>query len=79
MMREVVTSGTGTGLRRVPGGPVYGKTGTAEFDTGSTDTHAWFVGWQGDIAFAVLVQKGGLGAHAAVPVIDDFLTALSKN
>jgi cell division protein FtsI/penicillin-binding protein 2 len=78
MMREVVTRGTGTGLRTVPGGPVSGKTGTAEFDTGSKDTHAWFVGWQGDIAFAVMVQKGGAGADAAVPIVDRFLTALNK-
>jgi cell division protein FtsI/penicillin-binding protein 2 len=78
MMREVVTKGTGTGLRTVPGGPVYGKTGTAEFDTGSADTHAWFVGWQGDIAFAVMVQKGGAGADAAVPIVSRFLTAMNK-
>ena len=77
MMREVVTSGTGTGLREVPGKPVFGKTGTAEFDNGSDATHAWFVGWQGDIAFAVLVQKGGAGSEAAVPIVSRFLTALS--
>jgi cell division protein FtsI/penicillin-binding protein 2 len=78
MMREVVTKGTGTGLRSVPGAPVFGKTGTAEFDTGSKDTHAWFVGWQGDIAFAVMVQKGGAGAQAAVPIVSRFLTAMNK-
>jgi cell division protein FtsI/penicillin-binding protein 2 len=78
MMREVVTNGTGTGLREVPGKPVFGKTGTAEFNNGSDATHAWFVGWQGDIAFAVLVQKGGAGAEAAVPIVDRFLTALNK-
>jgi len=78
MMRQVVTSGTGTGLRGVPGKPVFGKTGTAEFDNGSDSTHAWFVGWQGDIAFAVLVQKGGAGAEAAVPIVNRFLTALNK-
>jgi len=78
MMREVVTSGTGTGLRGVPGEPVYGKTGTAEFDTGSDATHAWFVGWQGDIAFAVMVQQGGGGAEAAVPIVNRFLTTLNK-
>jgi cell division protein FtsI/penicillin-binding protein 2 len=78
MMREVVTKGTGTGLRTVPGAPVYGKTGTAEIDTGSSDTHAWFVGWQGDLAFAVMVQKGGAGAEAAVPIVNRFLTALNK-
>jgi cell division protein FtsI/penicillin-binding protein 2 len=62
----------------VPGKPVFGKTGTAEFNNGSDATHAWFVGWQGDIAFAVLVQKGGAGAEAAVPIVDRFLTALNK-
>jgi cell division protein FtsI/penicillin-binding protein 2 len=77
MMREVVTSGTGTGLRDVPGGPVHGKTGTAEFDN-SGDTHSWFIGYQGDVAFACMIQKGGLGAEAAVPAIDRFLTALNK-
>ncbi|GGN54408.1 cell division protein FtsI [Actinoplanes lobatus] len=77
MMREVVTSGTGTALRSVPGKPVYGKTGTAEFQTGSADTHSWFVGYQGDIAFAVMVQKGGAGSEAAVPAVKRFLTALN--
>jgi cell division protein FtsI/penicillin-binding protein 2 len=77
MMREVVTNGTGTGLRSVPGKPVYGKTGTPEFDNGSKQTHAWFVGYQGDVAFAVMVQKGGAGADAAVPIVKSFLTALS--
>jgi cell division protein FtsI/penicillin-binding protein 2 len=77
MMREVVTSGTGTGLRNVPGAPVHGKTGTAEFDN-SGDTHSWFIGYQGDVAFACMIQKGGLGAEAAVPAIDRFLTALNR-
>ena len=78
MMREVVTNGTGTGLRRTPGKPVFGKTGTAEFENGNEQTHAWFVGWQGDIAFAVMVQKGGAGAEAAVPIVSRFLAALNR-
>jgi len=78
MMREVVTGGTGTALRGVPGKPVYGKTGTAEFDSNSKDTHSWFIGYQGDVAFAVMVQKGGTGAEAAVPIVDSFLTSLNK-
>lgn len=78
MMREVVTGGTGTALRKVKGKPVYGKTGTAEFDNNSKDTHSWFIGFQGDIAFAAMVQKGGAGAEAAVPVINRFLTALNS-
>jgi cell division protein FtsI/penicillin-binding protein 2 len=76
MMREVVTKGTGTALRDVPGKPVFGKTGTAEFKTGSDETHAWFVGWQGDVAFAVFVEKGGAGADTAVPIAERFLRAL---
>jgi cell division protein FtsI/penicillin-binding protein 2 len=78
LMRAVVTEGTGTALRRVPGDAVYGKTGTAEFKTGSKDTHAWFVGWQGDVAFAVMVEQGGAGADSAVPIVQRFLTALNK-
>jgi cell division protein FtsI/penicillin-binding protein 2 len=77
LMREVITNGTGEALRRVPGGPVHGKTGTAEFETGSAETHAWFIGWQGDIAFAVMVQRGGAGADAAVPIVRRFLEALN--
>ncbi|OJF11395.1 penicillin-binding transpeptidase domain-containing protein [Couchioplanes caeruleus] len=76
MMRQVVTDGTAEALKDVPGGPVHGKTGTAEFANGSEETHAWFIGWQGDLAFAVMVQKGGAGAEAAVPVAESFLRAL---
>ena len=60
LMRLVVTNGTATmPLKGVPGGPVYGKTGTAEYGSNTPpDTRAWFVGWQGDVAFAVLVEEG---------------------
>jgi cell division protein FtsI/penicillin-binding protein 2 len=78
MMREVVTSGTGTALRNVKGKAVFGKTGTAEFDNRSKDTHSWFIGYQDDVAFAVMVQKGGAGAEAAVPIVETFLNALNK-
>ncbi|XVV11694.1 penicillin-binding transpeptidase domain-containing protein [Actinoplanes sp. CA-131856] len=78
MMREVVTGGTGTALKATPGGPVHGKTGTAEFDEGTEDTHSWFIGYQGDVAFAVMIQKGGAGSEAAVPAVDRFLRALAK-
>ncbi|GIE27465.1 cell division protein FtsI [Actinoplanes italicus] len=78
MMREVITAGTGTALRKVPGPPVYGKTGTAEFQTGSADTHSWFIGYQGDVAFAVMIQKGGAGSEAAVPAVSRFLTTLNR-
>jgi len=76
MMREVVTAGTATALRDAPGGPVYGKTGTAEFDDNPAHTHAWFVGWQGDVAFAVFVENGGGSGETAVPAAERFLRAL---
>ncbi|WP_442874934.1 penicillin-binding transpeptidase domain-containing protein [Actinoplanes sp. NBC_00393] len=78
MMREVITGGTATALRTVPGKPVFGKTGTAEFQTGSEATHSWFIGYQGDVAFAVMVQNGGAGSEAAVPIAKRFLTNLNK-
>lgn len=78
MMREVVTTGTGSALRDVPGEPVYGKTGTAEYDDNPAHTHAWFVGWQGDVAFAVFVEKGGSGTTTAVPIAERFLRGLPR-
>ncbi|MEV0716385.1 penicillin-binding transpeptidase domain-containing protein [Asanoa sp. NPDC050611] len=76
MMRQVVTSGTATALKGVPGGPVSGKTGTAEFDDNPAHTHAWFVGWQGDVAFAVFVENGGGSGETAVPAAERFIRAL---
>ncbi len=78
LMRGVVTGGTGTALKSVPGGPVHGKTGTAEYGSGTPPaTHAWFTGYQGDIAFAVVVEGGGFGAKAAAPLAAAFLTSLA--
>jgi cell division protein FtsI/penicillin-binding protein 2 len=78
LMREVVTSGTGTALLGLPGLPVYGKTGTAEFGSGPNPaSHAWFTGWQGDIAFGVFVQGGEFGGDTAAPIAAKFLTALA--
>ncbi|GIF71295.1 penicillin-binding transpeptidase domain-containing protein [Asanoa siamensis] len=76
MMRQVVTTGTATALKDVPGGAVSGKTGTAEFDNNPAHTHAWFVGWQGDVAFAVFVENGGGSGETAVPAAERFLRAL---
>lgn len=76
MMREVVTDGTGKGVKGVPGPPISGKTGTAEFDNDPAHTHSWFMGFRGDIAFAVFVQNGGLSTAAAVPDAGKFFTTL---
>ncbi|GAA1928636.1 penicillin-binding transpeptidase domain-containing protein [Brevibacterium antiquum] len=78
LMRRAVTDGTADALKDVPGEPVHGKTGTAEYG-GETPprTHSWFAGYQGDVAVAVLVEDGGFGAEAAVPVAKTFFTELN--
>jgi cell division protein FtsI/penicillin-binding protein 2 len=77
LMRQVVTSGTGTAVAHVPGGEVRGKTGTAEFGTDDPPkSHAWFIGYQGDIAFAVFVEGGEFGGDTAAPISAKFLMAL---
>jgi cell division protein FtsI/penicillin-binding protein 2 len=77
LMRQVVVDGTASALNDVPGPPVHGKTGTAEYGTESPPrTHAWTVGFQGDVAFAVLVEDGRSGGSVAVPVAEAFLRAL---
>ncbi len=77
LTRLVVTSGTGTALRDLPGEPVAGKTGTAEFGNRvPPQTHAWFTGYSGDLAFAVLVEDGGFGGAVAAPVAAALLRGL---
>lgn len=78
LMRQVVVDGTATVMADTPGGPVHGKTGTAEHGSKNPpETHAWFVGYQGDVAFAVLVEEGKSGGEVAAPVAKDFLTELA--
>ena len=72
MMRAVVTTGTAAGVGFQAG--VFGKTGTAEFGSSTNPkAHAWFVGYRGDLAFAVLVEGGGVGADASAPIANAFL------
>lgn len=76
--RAVVTEGTATVLAAVPGAPVAGKTGTAEFGTSSPpQAHSWFVGYQGDLAFAVFVYGGQTSGVLANPLTKDFLGRLA--
>ncbi|MDQ3886133.1 MAG: penicillin-binding transpeptidase domain-containing protein [Actinomycetota bacterium] len=71
MMREVVTEGSATALQGQ--GDIRGKTGTAEYS--STGSHGWFVGFRGDLAFAVLVVDAG-SSGPAVETAGRFLAAL---
>jgi cell division protein FtsI/penicillin-binding protein 2 len=75
LMRLVVTEGTARSAA-LPAG-VAGKTGTAEFGSGDPlPTHAWFIGFRGDLAFAVVVEDGGVGGRVAAPLAGRFLRAL---
>lgn len=77
LMREAVTTGTGSAAE-VAGARVGGKTGSAEFGTGDPpETHAWFVGYHDDLAFAVLVEGGGAGGEVAAPIAARLVRALS--
>ncbi|MGI5289729.1 penicillin-binding transpeptidase domain-containing protein [Nonomuraea polychroma] len=72
MMAAVVTKGTAKAAG-LPAG-THGKTGTAEYGTGEKlESHAWFMGFKGDVAFAVVVEGGGGGGKVAAPVAADFL------
>jgi type II secretory pathway pseudopilin PulG len=76
LMRAAVMDGTGTAAD-LPGAPVHGKTGTAQFGSGDPPpTHAWFTGFRGDLAFAVFVEQGASGGSVAAPVARRFLAAL---
>ena len=75
MMNAVVTSSIGTAAAAgLPAGTL-GKTGTAEFGTANPpQTDAWFIGYRGDLAFAVLVVGGGVGGTVAAPIAAKFLS-----
>ena len=77
MMQAVVTSPQGTAAGAgLPTG-TFGKTGTAEFGSANPpQTDAWFIGYRGDLAFAVLVVGGGVGGQVAAPIATKFLNAV---
>ncbi len=76
LMRAVVESGTGRAAD-LPGEPVIGKSGTAEFSTGAgIGSHAWFVAVRGDLAVAVVVEGGGGGGAVAAPLAAAFFQQL---
>ncbi|MDG3017031.1 penicillin-binding transpeptidase domain-containing protein [Speluncibacter jeojiensis] len=61
MMRETVASGTARSLRDIDG--LGGKTGTAEVS--GKPAHGWFVGIDGDVAFAAFID----GADSSGPAV----------
>lgn len=75
-MREAVVSGSARALADLPV-PAAAKTGTAQF--GPTEsTHAWFTAFapydHPSIVITVLIEKGGEGHAAALPVARNVLS-----
>ncbi len=69
-MRQAVTNGSARALQALTA-PAAGKTGTAQYGS-ENKTHAWFIGFapydNPTIAIAVIVEGGGEGGVAALPV-----------
>ena len=77
MMANVVARGTAANEGLPPG--TYAKTGTAQYGTGNPlPTDAWLIGFNRDIAFAVLVVDGGNGGPTDGPIVAKFLDALGQ-
>ena len=75
LMRAAVTSGSAHGAD-VPGPPVYGQTALVEAGSGrSARWQSWFVGYRGDVAFAVL-ESGPSAQLSASLLAGQFLNGL---
>jgi cell division protein FtsI/penicillin-binding protein 2 len=72
MMRQVVETGTASGKGLPPG--TYAKTGTAQYGSGKPlPQDAWLVGFNGNVAFAMVVVDGGEGGPTDGPLVARFL------
>ena len=71
MMEAVVTDGTGTKLKGLSY-TAAGKTGSAEFNTATSDSHAWFTGFapaeDPQVCVTIIVENAGSGGSFAVPI-----------
>lgn len=84
-MRDNVTSAKGSG-RQLASLPITaaGKTGTSQFDgSDPSRTHAWYTAYapyeDPQIAITVLVEAGGEGHAASVPIVKNALEWWAKN
>lgn len=70
-MTETVLSGTAAALQS-EGYTAAGKTGTAEYSSDKSKSHAWFVGFSNvadpELVVCVLVEEAGAGSEYAVPI-----------
>ncbi len=77
LMKNVVDFGTASALS----GRSYsaaGKTGSAEFDENGS-SHSWFIGYSNvddpDLVVSIIVENGGTGSEAAVPIAGQIFDA----
>ena len=75
LMRSAVESGAANAAN-LAGHPVYGQVGVAPVSPGSHWWAHWFVGYRGEVAFAVLVVTKS-PADSAVPLGASFLAGFS--
>ncbi len=79
MMQRVVTEGELT-VAEVPGVKVAGKTGTAE--SGNGPPHSWWITFapadDPEIAVCAMVENGGEGDDAALPIADSVIETYLK-
>ena len=77
LMEGVVQNGTASALNG-RGYTVAGKTGSAEYDENGS-SHSWFIGYANvdkpDLVVAIIVEGGGTGSEAAVPIAADLFDA----
>ena len=77
LMKGVVENGTASALNG-RGYTVAGKTGSAEFDENGS-SHSWFIGYSNvddsDLVVAIIVENGGTGSEAAVPIAGQIFDA----
>ena len=81
LMVNVVNTGTASALSGF-GYSVAGKTGSAEFDEYG-NSHSWFIGYSNvenpELVVAIIVENGGTGREAAVPVAQQLFDAYHYN
>jgi cell division protein FtsI/penicillin-binding protein 2 len=76
LMRTTVTSGAGR-QANVGGGQVYGQVGSAPLGSGRQGLRTdWFVGYQGNVAFAVVELTRSARGSVAAPLAGQFLRDL---
>lgn len=71
LMTEVVESGTATKLKGLSY-TAAGKTGSAEYNSDKSDSHAWFTGFapveDPQICVTIIIEGAGSGGDYAVPI-----------